>query len=235
MHAHKLEFVSWYDLEKFADQGKPLPALLWLGHPNNPTGAAFAHIEWLVRHHPDTLFIIDEAFIEFTLNIASLIPLLKECANLVILRSLTKTFSIPGLRLGYALASRPVIQKLQSVKMPWSVNAMALAAGHFIFDRYPSISPPVERLLQDKEQFLLQLQSHPILTYESHTHYFLCETEQGNARELQQYLLDEHGIAIRNAANFRGLGPRHFRLASLSPHQNQLLINALKEWRLQCA
>ena len=238
MHQHELEFIPWHHLEKLAgDTGswKTAPHLFWLGNPNNPTGAIFPQITTLLRRHPETLFIVDEAFIEFTHAIQSLIPLLDQYPNLVILRSLTKTFAIPGLRLGYVMASREIIQKLQSIKMPWSVNAMALAAGHFIFENYSSAILPLERLLQDKEHLSQQLQQMSIHVYESHTHYFLCETTHGNAEELQQYLLNEHNILIRNAGNFRGLSPRHFRLATLTPHQNQLLINALKEWRTQCA
>lgn len=244
MHAHELTFMPWHDLEKLISldtlpgsrsQAAPLPDICWLGNPNNPTGAVITNMAPLLRRHPDTLFIVDEAFIEFTRSITSLAPLLNDHPNLVILRSLTKSFAIPGLRLGYTLASEKIIQQLRSVKMAWSVNTLALAAGHFIFDNYNTIGPPLDRLLLDKETFRQQLQALHMHTYESHTHYFLCESAQGPAQELQQYLMDEHRIAIRNAANFRGLRPGHFRLATLAPHQNQLLINALKEWRLQCA
>jgi len=230
MHAHQLEFIAWNDL---GPQTTSLPDLLWLGNPNNPTGAVITHMESLLQHHPDTLFIVDEAFIEFTRTIESLAPLLEAYPNLVILRSLTKSFAIPGLRLGYTMASQKIIHQLQSLKMPWSVNTLALAAGHFIFDNYNTVD--LSQLLHNKEIFQQQLHSLQIHTYESHTHYFLCRAKHGPIHELQQYLLNEHRIAIRNAENFRGLGPGHFRVATQRPHQNQLLINALKEWRLQCA
>ena len=230
IHGHQLEFIPWHDLSR---QSVTLPDLVWLGNPNNPTGAVFPHMESLLQRHPHTLFIVDEAFIEFTRAIGSLSPLLEGYPNLVILRSLTKSFAIPGLRLGYTMASQKIIHQLQSLKMPWSVNTLALAAGHFIFDNYKIF--PLNILLNDKEVFLQQLSTAGIHTYESHTHYFLCRTEHGAVHELQQYLLNEHQIVIRNAENFRGLGPGHFRVATQKPHQNQLLINALKEWRLQCA
>jgi len=230
MHAHQLEFIPWHDL---GAETMSLPEVLWLGNPNNPTGAVITNMTSLLRRHPDTLFIVDEAFIEFTRAIASLAPHLQEYPNLVILRSLTKSFAIPGLRLGYTMASPKIIHRLQSLKMPWSVNALALAAGHFIFDNYKVFSPDI--LLHDKKVFLQQLSSADIHTYESHTHYFLCRASHGSIHNLQQYLLQKHRIAIRNAENFRGLGPGYFRLATQTPRQNRLLINALKEWRLQCA
>ncbi|HVU57861.1 MAG TPA: aminotransferase class I/II-fold pyridoxal phosphate-dependent enzyme [Puia sp.] len=229
MHAHQLTFIPWPDLDK----QQKLPELLWLGNPNNPTGAVITNMEPLLQHHPDTLFVVDEAFIEFTRAIGSLTPLLARYPNLVILRSLTKSFTIPGLRLGYTMASPKIIHRLQSLKMPWSVNSLALAAGHFIFDNYTVI--PLDQLLQNKDIFQQQLRALHLHIYESHTHYFLCRTEHGPVQELQQYLLNERHIAIRNAENFRGLGPGHFRLATRTSDQNQLLINALKEWSLPCA
>jgi threonine-phosphate decarboxylase len=93
---------------------------------------------------------------------------------------------------------------------------------------------PLDRLLQDKESFAQQLQQLGIAVQQSRTHFFLCETPAGSARIFQQYLLDEFRILIRDAGNFRGLSRRHFRLATLAPHQNQLLITALEKWQLQC-
>jgi len=236
IHGHELMFIEWDDLKTGVDDavGK-LPGLLWLGNPNNPTGAVFPRVEALLSNHPHTLFVIDEAFIGFTRTISSSVALADRYPNLVIMRSLTKSFAIPGLRLGYIVAAGEIIKKLQTLKMPWSVNVMALEAGHFIFDHYASIGVPLDHLLQDKESFVLQLRQSGITIGESHTHFFLCETPQGDAQSLQQYLWDGYRILIRDAGNFRGLGSRHFRLATLAPHQNRLLINALEKWQRQCA
>lgn len=236
IHGHEAVFIGWDDLKVSADNAVGgLPDLLWLGNPNNPTGAVFSGMEALLRDHPHTLFVIDEAFIGFTRAIPSSVDLVHRHPNLVIMRSLTKTFAIPGLRLGYIVAAVHVIKRLQTLKMPWSVNTMALEAGHFIFDHYASIGVPLDSLLQDKETFVLQLRQSGIAVQESHTHFFLCETPRGEARSLQEYLLNEYRILIRDAGNFRGLGPRHFRLATLNPHRNQLFINALEKWQRQCA
>jgi threonine-phosphate decarboxylase len=228
IHGHDVTFLHWDDLEETA---RLMTDLCWIGNPNNPTGAVFPGLEKLIDNNPLTIFIIDEAFIEFTASIPSAIHLLRNFTNLIILRSLTKAFAIPGLRLGYIAADRQIIQKVQTLKMPWSVNAMALEAGHFIFDHYDRIQLPLTRLLQDKAAFIGQLQQTPIKIYDSHTHFFLCETSHGDTATLQEYLIDHHRILIRNAGNFRGLDSKHFRLATLAPHQNQLLINALKEWK----
>ena len=205
--------------------------LLWLGNPNNPTGAVLPALATLIRQHPEIIFIVDEAFIEFTDSIESLAPLVPELPNLVILRSLTKVFAIPGLRLGYVVGEEEMISRLRAFKLPWSVNALALEAGNFIFDRHSRIRLPLASLLQDKERFVRQLEEIGIKIQSSHTHFFLCDTGQEDAAELQNFLLDRFRLLIRNAANFRGLGAGNFRLATLSPDKNQWLINALKEWK----
>ena len=122
-------------------------------------------------------------------------------------------------------------ENLKSLKAPWTVNAMAIEAGKFIFDNYKTIQLPLKELLRDKQDFIQKLQDASVKIYESYTHFFLAETPKGTARELKLFLLEHFGILIRDASNFRGLSNHHIRLATLAPTQNQLLINALQEWK----
>ncbi|MDR3717067.1 MAG: pyridoxal phosphate-dependent class II aminotransferase [Puia sp.] len=230
MHGHLIHFL---DHVPVAEELLQKLDLLWIGNPNNPTGETYEGLQTLIGNHSGITFVVDEAFIDFAFPPTSVISWVTRLPNLIVLRSLTKTFSIPGLRLGYAVACKDLIKKLRALKLPWSVNALALEAGNFIFDRYSVIQPPLKRLLQDKEDFVRQLQQTTIKTRPGHTHFFLCETPHGSAAELQQYLLDASRILIRDASNFRGLGENHFRLATRSPVHNQLLVNALKQWQHQ--
>jgi threonine-phosphate decarboxylase len=149
-----------------------------------------------------------------------------------VMRSLTKAYAIPGLRLGYVVAHEELISQLMAIKQPWTVNALAQAAGEFIFDHYDAIQLPVSEILSQKEDFITQLKHNDsIETEESATHFFLCKTMVRSAGQLKQFLLDDHGILIRDAGNFRGLSRQHFRVATLSPEKNSLLINALEEWK----
>ncbi|HZE85099.1 MAG TPA: aminotransferase class I/II-fold pyridoxal phosphate-dependent enzyme [Puia sp.] len=241
IHEHNIDYLHWDELSAQdgvagSEAGRSLVAaadLFWMGNPNNPTGAVFSELGTLINLHPRTMFAIDESFIEFTGAIRSAIGLVSGVPNLAIIRSMTKSFAIPGLRLGYIAAQREIIDKLQGLKLPWSVNALALEAGNFIFDHYAAIRLPLEELLSNKAELTRQLQAAGIKIVPGTTHFFLCETAHGSAGELKQYLLDQSGLLIRNAGNFRGLGPGHFRLATLAPDQNQLLINAVKEWQAQ--
>lgn len=228
LHQHQLSFVDWSALATVTAINTDL---FFICHPNNPDGSVLPHLEALIASNPKTTFIIDEAFIEFTIAVASLIPLLDRYPNLIILRSLTKAYAIPGLRLGYIVASASTIQKLRTIKSPWSVNAMALEAGRYIFDNFQKVQPPLLQLLRDKEELIYQLkQLASIKVQESHTHFMLAETPYGTATELKNFLIERHGILIRDASNFRGLGKKHFRICTLSPTKNQLLIEALSQW-----
>ena len=230
IHDQHIRFLDWNAINVFS---KLNSSLIFICHPNNPTGLIFDDLQTIIENNPDTIFVIDEAFIEFTFSAASLIRLVSDHKNVIILRSMTKAFAIPGLRLGYIAAPAPLIGKLTSYKMPWAVNALAIEAGHFIFDNLAVNKIPLRQLLHDKEDFVHSLQQVAIRTHRSHTHFFLAEIPFGTAKELKQYLVDFHRILIRDASNFRGLNDRQFRLATLSPSKNGLLVAALQQWQQQ--
>lgn len=233
MYGHELTFVNWEQLPDW----NFTTSLAFICNPNNPTGVAVKveSIEDLLQRFPQTIFCIDEAFIDFTLAIDSHIPLLAKYDNLVVLKSLTKNFSIPGLRLGYVLATPKVIQQMQAVKVAWSVNALAIEAGKYIFDHCLSQTTlPIEEMIQERTKWQGILSTIPEFRwYPSDTHFFLGEVIGHSAADLKTYLVNEHQLLIRDTANFRGLTSHHFRLASLSPKKNQLLTRALKAWASQ--
>lgn len=230
---HRLSFPEHVLLQQ-----KELPEfkadLCFLCNPNNPTGAVIpkSRVVELCECNKKTVFVVDEAFIDFTLHPEeSLISELHSIENLIVLRSMTKLFAIPGLRLGYAVSSKAIIQKLLSRKQPWSVNALALTAGEFIIDNHPETLPDIPKLLHEARAFQQQLNSIAGLSVqESATHFMLCELHNTSAKQLQHDLAHSNGLLIRDASNFRGCHAGHFRVATLSTSQNSLLINALLEW-----
>jgi len=231
IHNHTIKFLEWEDLKYDIHAGSNL---FFLCNPNNPTGWLFKELESVIRNNQNTVFVIDEAFIEFTFSIETLIHLVGNYTNLIILRSLTKAYAIPGLRLGYIAAHHELLEKIKALKAPWSVNALAIASGHFIFDHFSTIQLPLQQLLKNKEVFNCQVQALSIITWDSHTHFFLAETKTGTAAQLKEYLIHNHSILIRDASNFRGLSENHFRVATLAPDKNIFLIEALKEWEHHC-
>ncbi len=231
LHGHQLSFLAWGDA-----LAANLPVgvdLVFICNPNNPTGSVLQASELvaLLVRHPTTVFVLDEAFIEFTARIVTALPLLARFDNLLIMRSMTKAYAIPGLRLGYVVASEKLIAQLTRGKAPWTVNTLAAAAGHFIFEHFAAVQPPTAQLLADRTAFAAQLAGNAGLAImPSHTHYFVGALRRGTAADLKRWLLARHGLLIRDAANFRGLSPAHFRVCTRPAADNQLLLNALRQW-----
>ncbi len=207
--------------------------LIFICNPNNPDGSIIPSeelISW-IESAPSTTFIIDEAYIEFTNKLESLIPLVDRLPNLIVVRSLTKTFTIPGIRLGYVVASSHHIKKLQSKKMPWSVNALAVHVGLRLFSDYDRWLFNVAELLAETNIFREELSAIDWLKLvPSHTSYFLVEMKKRTAAELKNYLVKKHGILIRDATNFKHLEGEYIRLSTQGFVANNCLINALKGW-----
>lgn len=227
MNSHTLTYLPW------PAPGEELPVLtqdlLFICNPNNPTGASFYEIKKWIALYPKTLFVVDEAFIEFTLNLTSAISLTKTYPNLIVMRSMTKAYSIPGLRLGYLIAQEVIIQKLKKFKQPWTVNTLALEAGKFILTNFSACQPPVQQLLSDKAAFVeLLRQNNHLEIFESNTHFFLVRHKTRTAKELKKWVLENHGFLIRDASNFQGLDTHFFRISTLHHSYNQQLAECLR-------
>jgi threonine-phosphate decarboxylase len=205
---------------------------LWCCNPNNPTGHAWAHGRLLqtIDARPEITFVVDQSYEAFTRQ-----PLLSaaEAAvrpNVILIHSMTKRYAIPGLRLGYLTASTAICDRLRRLRMPWSVNAQAIEAGRFLL-REGVGGFSLDGMLSEAARLAGALRSmgvfHPVT---SDTHFMLVEMTRGTAAELKEWLVRREGILIRNADNFPGLTPRHFRIAAGLPADNDLLISALERW-----
>ena len=208
--------------------------LVFLCNPNNPTGEVVnvKRLQRMLKKNRQTIFVIDESYIEFVLGDYSLLPFLSAYSNVLVLRSFTKSCRIPGLRIGFAIGHRKLISRMQAGKMPWSVNRLAIEAGLYIFNHRPEFIVPIEQLISDTQSWHNELVPGLDLTrYQSSTHFFLmmADSTLGTAAMLKEYLVTRHGLLIRDAANFKGLTPYHFRVACQSSEHNRLLTEALRE------
>ncbi|CAL2083941.1 histidinol-phosphate transaminase [Tenacibaculum sp. 190524A02b] len=225
----QLEFID----RKLVLQHKFTTKLAFICNPNNPDGFENTsdEIATLATTYPNTYFVIDEAYTEFTSNSISCVDLLSKYPNIILVKSLTKLFCVPGLRLGYILSSSSIITQLLQHKMPWNVNSLALQAGEFIFKNYTKVLPDFNTYFSDA--IALQKDINTIEGFEvtpTHTSYFLVRLSQPRASELKSYLVNSHQLLIRNASNFRTLDEHYIRIASQTPEKNALLIKALHAW-----
>ncbi len=224
----QVRLQSWETVE---DEDLFSTDLVFLCNPNNPTGLVFPldRLKGLLEGNPQSLFVIDESYIEFTNATDSLLNSLADHPNALVLRSLTKSCRIPGLRIGFVMGQPARITFLRRLKMPWSVNQLALEAASYIFRHPRELVVEISSLLEATAGWRRELQSATgWRVYDTDTHYFLMETPAAfTAAELKLHLINKHGFLIRDAANFRGLTPFHFRVACQSSAENQLLTGAL--------
>ena len=207
--------------------------VIFICNPNNPDGTIFSkgELETFFKAKPNTTFVIDEAYIEFTNKAESVSTLIDTYTNLIIVRSLTKTFAIPGLRLGYVIANQNTVNKFLNIKIPWSVNLLAIKAGEFIFKNYEDFQFNVSNLIEETRIFKEQLKVlNGFKVLESSTSYFLVELLHKTAKELKEYLITKHYILVRDATNFKNLKGEYIRLSTQNKKANQALVTALKKW-----
>ena len=206
--------------------------LLWICCPNNPTGTVtpLESLLKLIKENEKTVFVVDASYAPFTSE-----PLLSareavKLPNVIMLHSMTKQFSIPGLRLGYATANTTLLSKIRAQRMPWSVNALAQEAGLYLLNHKADYKLDIDSIISERQRVTKALQQTGKMTISpSDSHMILCQLNEGTAAELKERLATRHGILIRDASNFSGLSQRHFRIAIQSPDENDQLIKALKD------
>ena len=201
------------------------PKGVFICNPNNPTGQYLSREEIgrVLDARPQSLVILDEAYSAFTEGSWSSTGLIPQ-GNIISVLSMTKDYALPGLRLGYAVASKEIINTLRKVCPPWNVNAVAQKAGILAL-KDASYLKQCERKIREAKQFLVkELGNMGFTVLPSKTNFFLVKV--GNATKLRACLL-RHGILVRDCASFGLL--RYVRIAVLTLPECRKLINILKE------
>lgn len=215
------------------DPWQPTAGMLWCCNPNNPTGRALDAERLLqtVDTHRDTLFAVDQSYAAFTLRPTLKIAEAVQRPNLILLHSMTKQFAVPGLRLGYLTAHPDLCEALRRLRMPWSVNALAIEAGRYLL-QHPAPTPPLRTLLADAARVAAALtETGAFEPMPTDTHFMTVEIRRGHpARVLKAWLIEHYGILIRDASNFEGLTDSHFRIAMQTTPENESLTEALIRW-----
>lgn len=206
---------------------------LFICNPNNPTGSLTNRKNMLKivesAYKKSVLVFVDECFIELVSNTReSLIPHLREFDNLFVLRSLTKSFGLAGLRIGYGLGSAKMITILQRIKIPWNVSSLAQnVAIKALSDK--SHLEKTRKVISREGKFLKESISkiNGFTCYDSDTNFLLIKSKI-NSKHLQRKLLKKN-ILIRDGSTFRGLNNKFIRVAVRTHKENLKLIKALKE------
>jgi L-threonine-O-3-phosphate decarboxylase len=219
---------SWLDLSQILDNPAiPAHAALLLNNPHNPSGALWTTETLLPLLDRFSLVVVDESFMDFVSPSQSLIPWVEKYDNLVVISSLTKFYSLPGLRLGYCVTHPDRLARWQGWRDPWVVNRLAEVAGiaalkdqEFIdrtWDWYNSCQPALFAGLQ---------QVPNLEVYPSAANFFLLRTVQPFTT-LQSELLQQFQIYARDCMSFPELSSYYGRVALKSKAENQRLLVAL--------
>ena len=209
--------------------------LVFLAHPASPSGVLLAPellLEVAARLDAAGVYLLlDEAFVDFVEE-ASLKTRLARFPRLLILRSFTKFFAIPGMRLGCLLAAPELIRRLAAAQEPWSVNTLAQAMGRACLQDQDYLARSRALVRQEREYLLAGLGALPGLhPFPSAVNYLLVKLTRPDwtAASLRTAVLSER-IIIRDASNFRGLDERFLRLAVRGREDNQRLLEALRKF-----
>jgi threonine-phosphate decarboxylase len=207
--------------------------ILYVCNPNNPTGVLLSNneVRTLVAkaEKKGVMVVVDEAFMDFSEN-NSVIDEVRIRDNLIVIRSLTKFFAIPGLRLGYLVASQKLVQEMSVFKEPWSVNILAQKAGEACFND-DSFALRTKRFIAKERTYLISElgKIKGLKVYDSSTNYLLLKiVRQGLSSGRLYEGLARQGLLIRDCRSFKGLGNSYIRVAVKRRKENTLLVKHLK-------
>jgi threonine-phosphate decarboxylase len=205
---------------------------LLLANPQNPSGALCRAssmrdlIEMAAKHRIKVL--LDEAFIDYVPS-QSLTPFAIESENLIMFRSVTKFFAIPGLRVAYAVSSASSVQNLNNRLAPWPVSSLAseavcVALQDYVFAEKTRRENHLRRTWLEQELARLK-----IFTYPSSTNFLLLRfAPDVDVHLLWERMIAEEQMVLRSCGNFEGLAPVHLRIAVRSEAENERLVHGLE-------
>lgn len=236
------------EVVEFIDENKDFPlintnlsklkniedGMVFLCNPNNPTGQLTRKedIIKLVNDNPNRMIVIDEAFMDFVeenekYSVIKDAPLID---NLIVVRSLTKFYGFPGLRLGYLVANESIVNKLMRYKEPWTVNTIAQVAGMAAINAEEFVAN-TRQYVSGEKAFLYDGLSmiKGIQPFQPTVNFILVRIgDSGITSSAIQSLLLKNNILIRNCSNFVGLDEKYFRVAVKTREENRKLLSALK-------
>lgn len=201
--------------------------VLFLANPNNPTGQCFVinQLEAILKKAKGKYVVIDECFLPLTLREKeSLIYRLSDYENAIIVRSFTKTFAIPGIRLGYIVAKKDLAMLFEKQLPEWNLSSMAITAGMRSLDYIDSLDKTRKDIFFEANRMMVALDSFGFEVMATDANFIMFFADE----DLYDKLI-KHGILIRDCSNFYGLRKGFYRIAIRTKEENSKLIEALEK------
>ncbi|MCC8150919.1 MAG: aminotransferase class I/II-fold pyridoxal phosphate-dependent enzyme [Lachnospiraceae bacterium] len=224
----KREFVL--DKEIFPGLSEDID-LLYLANPNNPNGRLMDREILLsilrICRERGIRVVLDECFLELTTagTTGSMLPELENYPNLILVRAFTKTYALPGVRLGYLCCADPeVVCALESHLPDWNLSVFAQAAGVAACKEAAYVEQAVRLIEREREFCKKSLEQMGFCVCSSDVNFLLFRADI----PLDEVLL-KRGILIRNCSNYPGLGQGYFRIAVKRPEENRMLMKVIAQ------
>lgn len=211
--------------------------VLVICNPNNPTGTVLTYEQIqtiLIRCAELKIFVmVDETYIEFTdnLNLYTAIPLTHTFNNLIVLRSVSKFFSAPGIRLGYAATGNvKFLNVTANGKIPWNINTYASVAGVMFEDT--GYMKMTRSLIQTERNLVFSALSSrkTIKVFKPTANFVLIKLLRDDitASDVFEHCIKK-GLMIRDCTDYEGLGEKYIRFCFMKPEQNDSIVNTILE------
>ena len=234
----KIKHVSlkeWkLDVDRILEKTKNSDAI-FLCNPNNPTGLfSYDLIEKLVKKIDGSIkILIDESFIEFVderKHPRTFIEKINEFQNVVVLRSLTKSFGLAGLRLGYCVSHPSIGKKISHNKITWNINGLAQMAGITALENLSHVRR-ARKIIKSEREFMYASINNNLSSFsaiKSDVNFYLIQLRNGRSKQIRDLLLEKNGILVRDCSNFRGMNDKYIRVAVRTRSENLSLLNSLE-------
>ena len=207
---------------------------VFICNPNNPTGTLMlkADLERLCRFHPDTRFVIDESYLPFVYDSDQLSMLPCRLPNVLVLNSMSKIFRIPGLRIGFLIASGQNIEKFRPFQLPWNVNSVAQTAVDYLMKHTDETDAFIDKtllFLEDERKYMADALENVdgIKLFPSKTSFLLAKLDEKITADMLCDHLAVDRILIRNCSNFRGLSEHFIRISLKTTDINRMLADRI--------
>lgn len=222
------------DVDRILEKSKNSDAI-FLCNPNNPTGLfSYDLIEKLVKKIDRSIkILIDESFIEFVderKHPRTFIEKINEFQNVVVLRSLTKSFGLAGLRLGYCVSHPSIGKKISHNKITWNINGLAQMAGITALENLSHIRR-ARKIIKTEREFMYASINNNLSSFsaiESDVNFYLIRLRIGRSKQIRDLLLEKNGILVRDCSDFRGMNDKYIRVAVRTRSENLALLDSLE-------
>ncbi|RKX59300.1 MAG: hypothetical protein DRP37_06765 [Thermodesulfobacteriota bacterium] len=208
-------------------------SLVYICNPNNPTGRFIStkELRQIISLRKEATWVVDESYAPFVgTDLVSSLILEEFPPNLVVLRSFSKIYRIPGLRLGYAVGASDFIEVLAYGARPWAVSRLAQIAGKYLVDQIDYEQEVRDYCKKEKARILPNFAEFSLLKpMDGVTHFMLFRVLAPWTADYVTKNLRKNGILIRDCKNFVGIEDEYIRISLRSGSENDFLINSLKE------